>query len=66
MTILGILKIFILFGILVYLIFAVVVVKQVKIMNATLKTPLEFPVQVSSFIPLAFAVAVFLFALLAL
>lgn len=65
-TVLGLLKIFVLFGIVVYLIFAAIVVKQVKIMNSTLKVGLEPAIRLSSYIHLAFAVLVFLFALFAL
>lgn len=65
-TLLGLLKIFVLFGILVYLIFAAIVVKQVKTMNATLKVGLAPAIRISSYLHFAFAVLVFLFALLAL
>lgn len=65
-TFTGLLKIFILIGIAVYIIFAFIVVKQVKIMNLTLKVGLETPIKISSYLHLAFAVLVFLFALFAL
>lgn len=63
LTLLGFLKAFVLFGIVVYLIFAVIVVKQVKIMNTTLKSELSSPISLSSYLHLAFAIGVFLFAL---
>lgn len=65
-TLTGLLKIFILVGIGVYVVFAFIVVKQVKIMNATLNVGLEGPIKLSSYLHLAFAILVFLFALLAL
>ncbi len=65
-TFTGFLKLFIIIGVGVYVIFAVIVVKQVKIMNTTLKVGLEGPIKVSSYLLLAFAILVFLFALFAL
>ena len=65
-SLLGLLKIFILFGIAVYLVFAVIVIKQVKIMNQTLKTEIAPVIKISSYVPLIFAFLIFVFALLSL
>ena len=65
-TFMGLLKLFILIGIGVYVVFTIIVVKQVKIMNSTLKVGLEAPIKLSSYLLLAFAILVFLFALFAL
>lgn len=62
----AILKVFVLVGVAVYVLFAAIVVKQVKIMSSTLRVGLEFPIKISSYLPLILAVLVFLFALLAL
>ena len=65
-TFMGLLKLFILVGIGVYVVFTIIVVKQVKIMNSTLKAGLEAPIKLSAYLLLSFAILVFLFALFAL
>lgn len=63
---LGILKIFVLLGVAIYIVFAAVVVKQVQIMTATIKVGLEGLIKTISYAHLLFAILVFLFALLTL
>ena len=63
---LGILKIFVLFGVGLYIVFAAVVVKQVQIMTGTVKVGLETPIKIISYLHFAFAILVFLFALVRL
>lgn len=63
---LGVLKILVLFGVGLYIVFAAVVVKQVQIMTDTIKVGLETPIKIISYLHLAFAVLVFLFALVSL
>lgn len=65
-TFLGILKILVLLGVGVYIVFAGVLVKQVQIMTSTVKVGFEGPIKLISYIHLAFAVLVFLFALITL
>ena len=65
-TILGVLKVFVLLGVGVYIVFAGVLVKQVQIMTGTVKVGLEGPIKLISYLHLAFAVLVFLFALITL
>lgn len=60
------LKIFFLIGLLVYLVFSLVVVRQVRIMNQTLDVGLEGVLILVSYLHLAFAIFVLVFALLAL
>jgi len=63
---LAILKILVLLGAGVYIVFAGVVVKQVSIMTATIKVGLEGPIKTISYLHFLFAILVFLFALLTL
>lgn len=58
-----IVKIFVLFGLAIYLVFALVMVKQVKLMTGTLNLPLEKFVILLSYAHLVFAVLVFILAL---
>ncbi len=61
-----VLKIFFIIGLLVYLIFALVVVRQVRIMNETLDVGLEGVLSLLSYLHLLFAIGVLAFALLIL
>lgn len=61
-----IVKIFVLFGLSLYLIFALVVIRQVQLMTKTIKMNFEAPVKLLAIIHFLFAVAVFLFALIIL
>ena len=49
-----------------YLVFAIVVVKQVQLMTSTLQLGFEFPVKFLTYIHLGFAIFVFLAALIIL
>jgi hypothetical protein len=59
-------KIFVLFGLTLYLIFALVVIRQVQLMTKTIKMNFEAPVKILALVHLLFAIAVFLFALIIL
>jgi hypothetical protein len=61
-----IVKIFVLFGLGLYLIFALVVIRQVQLMTKTIKMNFEVPVKFLALTHLLFAIAVFLFALIIL
>lgn len=61
-----VLKIFFIVGLLVYLIFALVVVRQVRIMNETLDVGFEGVLSLLSYLHLFFAIGVLAFALLIL
>jgi hypothetical protein len=61
-----IVKIFVLFGLSLYLIFALVVVRQVQLMTKTIQMNFEVPVKMLAVGHLLFAIAVFLFALIIL
>lgn len=59
-------KLFFLFALTIYLIFAAVVVRQVYLMTETIKVGFEFPVRVVAWLHLFAAVGVFLIALFTL
>lgn len=59
-------KIFVLFGLTIYFVFALVVVRQVKLMTDTLQTGYEELIRFFSYIHLLFSIAVFIFALIIL
>ena len=59
-------KIFFLFGIGLYLIFALVVVKQVNLMTETIELPADPLLRTLAWAHLIFAMAIFLFALISL
>ncbi len=59
-------KIFVVFAILLYVIFALVVVRQVQLMTDTLEVGFESQVRLLSFIHLLFAIAVLIFAIIVL
>lgn len=61
-----VLKIFFIIGLLVYLIFALVVVRQVRIMNETLDVGFEGVLTIISYLHLLFAIGVLAFALFTL
>jgi hypothetical protein len=59
-------KIFFLIGLGVYLIFALVVIKQAQIMTESVKMQFEIPIKLLALIHFVFAVGVFIFALIVL
>ncbi|MFZ5365851.1 MAG: DUF5657 family protein [Patescibacteria group bacterium] len=59
-------KILVCFAILIYVVFAIVVVRQVSLMTETLNGQLELPLKVISTIHLLGAILVFLLALIIL
>lgn len=61
-----IVKIFALFALLIYVVFSVVVVRQVNLMTETLEVGFELPLKVVALAHLILAVLVFLFALIIL
>ena len=61
-----IVKVFVLFGLFIYIVFGFVVVKQVKLMTDTLQAGLEGLVKTLSFVHFLFTIAVFIFALIIL
>ncbi|KKQ76770.1 MAG: hypothetical protein UT00_C0033G0007 [Parcubacteria group bacterium GW2011_GWA1_38_7] len=62
----SILKIFILIVLALYIIFAVVVIRQVQLMTDTLEVGFEAQLRLLSFVHLLFAIAVLVFAVLIL
>lgn len=58
-----ILKLMILIGFGIYIIFALVIVRQIQIMTRTIKTGIEMPILIVGLLHLGFALAVFLVAL---
>lgn len=59
-------KIFVLFALVLYLVFAFVVVRQVKLMTDTLEVGFEFPIRLLSYVHLLFAFLVFLLSVVIL
>ncbi len=59
-------KIFALIGLGLYIVFALVVVKQVSLMVATIEVGLEFWIKLVAYMHLAFAIFVFLAAIIIL
>ncbi|OGM76209.1 hypothetical protein A2210_00585 [Candidatus Woesebacteria bacterium RIFOXYA1_FULL_40_18] len=59
-------KIFVVFAISLYVVFALVVVRQVQLMTDTLEVGFETEVRLLSFIHLLFAIAVLIFAIIVL
>lgn len=59
-------KIFVLIALFLYILFALVVIRQVKLMTETLRIGLEFPLKTASCLHLAFAIIVFCLALIIL
>ena len=64
--VLTIAKAAVIIGLAVYIIFALVVVKQVELMNSTLEVPFEKPVRFLSLMHLLFAATVLIIAILIL
>lgn len=62
----GAVKIFFTIGLLVYLIFAFVIVRQVQIMTETVKLSFEFPIKILALIHLFFALSILIYALIVL
>ena len=62
----SIVKGFVIFGMCLYLVFSLVVVRQVQLMTKTLEIGFEWPIKVLSFVHFLFAVAVLLFAIIIL
>ena len=61
-----IVKIFVLIALLFYLVFSFVVVRQVKLMIETVEVDFETQIKIISYVHLAFAAIVFIFALIIL
>ena len=62
----GVVKLFVLVGLGVYVVFAGVVVRQVKLMTDTLEVGFEMPIRLFSLILLVVSIAMFLYALVSL
>jgi len=62
----GVVKVSILFGLGLYLVFAVVVIRQVQLMSKALNGSLDLPLRLIALIHLGMVIAVFLFALVVL
>lgn len=62
-TIWHLFKIFILIGLLIYMVYAVVVIRQVKIMTTTFETGFEIPLRLISWLHLGLVILIFLVAL---
>jgi hypothetical protein len=62
----GIAKFFMLFAIVIYIVFALVVVKQVKLMTNALELGYESILKLMAYLHLAFSILVFIFALIIL
>ncbi len=65
-TVWAVVKIFFIVGLSVYLIFALVVVRQVQIMSQTVKLSFELPIKIIGIIHLLFALLLLVFAIIAL
>lgn len=59
-------KIFMLFALALYIVFALVVVKQVNLMTETIEVGFETPLKVIAYVHLFFSIGVFVLALLIL
>lgn len=62
----GVVKLFALFGLLIYIVFSLVVVRQVNLMTETLEVGFEAPLKVAAIAHLLLAVGVFILALIIL
>ncbi|MFH1561355.1 MAG: DUF5657 family protein [Patescibacteria group bacterium] len=62
----GVAKIFVLLALLIYLIFAIVVVKQVNTMTQVVSGELNLPIKVAGWIHLGFVLLIILIALVVL
>jgi len=65
-SMLAVAKALILFALFLYIIFAFVVVRQVKMMTDTIEVGIEFAIRLLSYIHLAFSIFVFFLALITL
>ncbi|HSX48990.1 MAG TPA: DUF5657 family protein [Candidatus Saccharimonadales bacterium] len=61
-----IVKIFFIVGLAVYLIFALVIVRQIEIMTQTVKLEFELPIKILGILHLIFALVLLIFALIVL
>ena len=59
-------KVFVLFGMAIYVLFGFVIVRQVKLMTDTLQLGFEGMIKILSYVHLLFTIAVFVFALIIL
>lgn len=66
LSVLPIIKIFVLVGLAIYIIFSLVVIKQVRLMIGTIEVGFEVPLRLISIAHFIFAVLVFLLALVLL
>ena len=62
----AIVKIFFIIGLAIYLIFALVVIRQSQIMTDTVKLQFETPIKILALIHFLFALGIFIFALIIL
>lgn len=62
----GVVKWFSVIGLLIYIVFAGVIVRQVHLMTQTLRVSLDTPIKMATYIHLAFSIFVFLLALIIL
>lgn len=62
----GIAKVFVLFALFLYFVFALVVVRQIQLMTDTLTVGFETPVKILGFVHLIFSILVFIIALIIL
>ena len=56
-------KILVLFALLIYVVFAIIVVRQVQLMTQTLEVGFELPVKLLSYIHLLLALIIFIIAI---
>jgi len=61
-----IVKILVLFGLVIYSIFAFVVLRQIRLMTDTLEVGFEAPIRMLGFVHLVFALVIFVLALMIL
>lgn len=62
----GVVKVLILFGLGLYLVFALVVIRQVQLMSKSLNGSLDLPLRLIALVHLGLVIGVFLFALVVL
>ncbi len=63
LNILPFVEIFMIIGLLVYIVFSLVVIRQIQLMTNTIEVGFEFPVKLLGIANLVFAIIVFIFAL---
>ena len=59
-------KILVLFALLLYIAFAIMVVREVNLMNRTLKGVFNLPIKIIAWLHFAFAILIFIIALITL